>query len=347
MVDLRRVKSIGKKAISHGKKFIAKHGPTIAGGLIGEQINKALFKPHVKKNVEPGGSGKRANDGAVLTKQYDTSLVYKRPRQKKRKVTFAKKVQAVMNKTIEPFTLSKLLSQGSTTTAGAQNSNSYGFWTNGANNVDNDFTDVFGVLNSSLGQKIMTRSNRVDFTLQNLSSGSNAVIKVYTIYAKNSLAVGEEDPTKYWQDASTAASGNLALSSFDVAYTAGAVNTQDVIWSQPGSSPFQCTAFCKKFTIAQVREFLLSPGEISCFTETHMVKKPISYEEVQGIKGLKKVSKWVMIVTYGLPATGASVPVSNATTFPAVSFNYTTQQTKKWDMISTLPAHAAQTRNFA
>jgi len=167
------------------------------------------------------------------------------------------------------------------------------------------------------GAHLFTKTARVDMMLTNTGSNT-AKVSVYEIFPKRDFG-GYAASGLIATDWATLASNTYTPQLAGTSILEGQV-TSSVPSTLPQSTPFNCTAFCAKYTIVNKRDFILSAGQVGTLSVSHNIKKRIGFSEIQDHDETyyRKFTKCVLVVVHGVPSAG-TVVTTTATAYPTAT----------------------------
>lgn len=321
------------RAVGKGLKFVA-------GAARAAHSIKKSFSKTVKAKASSGDAG-------VMTNQFDTKLLYRRPKQSKRKRrkqnAFAQKVQKVISQQDSHCTWVVNQCQATTATAGNQGISDVSlFGVDGASFTSNG--DVQAIYASFLGagsnaspiaqgSRLSFQSAQMDVFILN-NGASTTVVDVYCLVPKRDINYSSSNGQNAQQ---------LLGSLLNLNQTAGNPVTGTVLpgFTTPGVGPFESTEFCREFTVLEKRRFILTTGQVGTMEMKVYPKKhkPMSYQQFQTQITASNTAQtplykkgWSKIYLFTYYALGNDGSVNAATTYPSASVGITAQKTYKFTM---------------
>jgi len=289
-------------------------GIALRNGKVLGQVAHAGYKAYKKQKLTPMES--------TLSNQYNAAVIFRRKknsRRSRRKYTFARRVQKAAQTFASEKTVAIMRTWGSAAAAGVQNVRAFSLY--GSGPFDADLNEIFSAYNGTIVTttdiELCMRSAHVDYLCSNVGS-TTMVLKVYTVIPKEDVSINfAVNVGDAWTNAlsSTSITAGTFLPTADdgLNSTASAVPSQ----TRPGSTPFDSTVFCQKFTILKVTEFILPPGQTASFNDNYMKSGNINSTDY-GSGGftdyiaLRGWTKTQIFVHHGLATSGA---VTNMASF--------------------------------
>lgn len=292
------------------------------GVAVANQVRKAL-KPKLNN---PQGNDDKGTQMGVITNQYDTAVMYKKKRSKRKKNTFARKVQRVITNNLGDQNLVRsLIGQGSSP-IGGQGVADYSMWgaypsgNQAHDDVEQMFAGYTGVTGpGTTSNFVIPKSANFDWIVSN-SSLVPCMLKVWYVYAKKDTL---ETPVQIWTAMNSRQTGLPNAPSLE-----GTIGVPTS--ASPNLGPFISLDFTRNYTISEVRKYFLGPGQVATWRDTHTLKKKIMSQDTQQLNFFKG-TKFILLTWHGV-GTGTLMETRNDA-YPVARINIALQKTYKFAVL--------------
>lgn len=293
---------------------------------------KRYIQNKMQSKSNPGSS-------SVQTNQYNYSSVYRKRRGKRysRKVgRFQRKVKAVLYKQVADNQYVRVHSGSIVTVANQQGFDGTGIgFISGSPDYFDDLNKLVGELYNTTGygksSKTIIKTMCLDITLNNTSASNTIDCDVYTLVCKKDVPqkVNGTDNTqdKIGNMWSYMLTQTPALDD-GVTNLGGGVNG-----TQFGVTPFQAPMFCKYWTVAEKKKFILSPGQVANIHKKDTRMKTLYSLESNNLFAKRGVSTGYLFVINGVPV-GANASTGS---IPAVTMSWNSVRTYNMKFLTPAP----------
>lgn len=310
---------------------IAKMGAKAAMPMVKYQAKQFLRKQMQTKS-SPGSS-------SVQTNQYNYSSVYRKRRGRRRgrrTGKFQRKVKAILYKQVADNQYVRVHSGSILALANQQGFDATGIgFISGSPDYFDDLNKLVGELFDTTGygksSKTIIKTMCLDITLNNTSPSNTIDCDVYTLMCKkdvpqkvNGIDNSDDKIGTMW---------NYLLTQTP-ALDDGATNLGGgVNGTQFGVTPFQAPMFCKYWTVAEKKKFILSPGQVANIHKKDTRMKTLYSLESNNLFAKRGVSTGYLFVINGVPVS------ANASTgsIPAVTMAWNAVRTYNMKFLQPAP----------